>query len=122
MQPSYAFKEADDTDLSEYNEEIFEESTCISKGLPRIVRQPSSVQAKVGEFVNFSVLSDACSATYQWKKNGVDITDAIQKSYTIDVVVPSDSGSYTVVVKNSNGSMISDPARLEIVNEKHAFH
>jgi hypothetical protein len=111
-QYSYAFQEPDDIQLDE-------EDACVSESMPRIVNQPSTVRAGVGEFAKFSVFTDACSATYQWRKNGIDIVDATHRSYTIDVVVTSDTGTYTVVVKNEHGSAVSEPVRLDLEKKKY---
>jgi hypothetical protein len=52
--------------------------------------------------------------SYQWRKNGEDILDAIDPVYTIDAVVPDDAGIYDVVVSTDCGSVTSDPATLTV--------
>jgi Immunoglobulin domain len=52
--------------------------------------------------------------TYQWKKGGVDIAGATAATYVIASVQVSDSGNYTVMVKNSAGETISDWAVLTV--------
>jgi hypothetical protein len=49
--------------------------------------------------------------TYQWKNNGTNITGATAASYTANV-----SGSYTVVVTNSNGCLKTSTATIVTVN------
>lgn len=45
--------------------------------------------------------------TYQWKKNGVNITGATLATYTINALSVADAGNYTVTVANSAGSATS---------------
>jgi hypothetical protein len=49
--------------------------------------------------------------TYQWKNNGTNITGATAASYTANA-----SGSYTVVVTNSNGCLKTSTATIVTVN------
>ncbi len=50
--------------------------------------------------------------TYQWQKNGVDVSGATKASLSIDGSSAADVGSYTVVVTNSAGKATSPPAML----------
>jgi len=62
----------------------------------------------------FSVTATGGSLTYQWRKNNVDIPGATNATYTIANVVSANAGTYTVVVSNPVGSVVSDPAFLNV--------
>jgi glucose/arabinose dehydrogenase len=83
--------------------------------VPAITNQPASVTIISGQPASFSVnASGATPMTYQWKKNGVNITGATSTTYTIPVVVAADAGSYTVTATNSFGSATSTAATLTV--------
>lgn len=46
---------------------------------------------------------------YQWRRNGVNIPSATNFTYTINNARLSDGGTYTVLVANGIGAVISDP-------------
>jgi Immunoglobulin domain len=82
---------------------------------PSIGTQPSSRSAAIGERVIFSVGSGATTnPIYQWYKNGAAILGADGSSYTIASVQASDTGAYSVAVKNSAGSVTSNTAQLTV--------
>ena len=53
--------------------------------------------------------SDGGTLTYQWKKDGTNISGATSASYTISSFTAADAGSYTCEVTNTKGS--NDPAK-----------
>ncbi|WP_064966589.1 leucine-rich repeat domain-containing protein [Tenacibaculum ovolyticum] len=62
--------------------------------------------------------------TYQWRKDGVDITGAINRTYTINNIVLSDEGVYDCVIKNSiitDLTLIKNQVTLK-VESKDAIH
>ena len=93
---------------------------------PVITQQPQSQTATIGSYVQF-VVKATCNpaATCQWRKNGTNISDT---SYGYTYIVSSagtsvsyyeshklqltDSGTYSVVVSNSEGSDTSNGAVL----------
>ena len=82
---------------------------------PEITEQPQSQSAVEGNPVTFTVSTTGTAPlSYQWQKDGVDIIGAIDASYTIDNVKPTDAGSYTVMVSNSAGSVTSGVAVLTV--------
>jgi len=85
---------------------------------PYISGQPSSVAAVTGSTVTFTVMAGGPSElTYQWKKNGNDVSGETSYSYTINNIQTTDEGDYTVVVSATNGiSITSNPATLTIIN------
>jgi hypothetical protein len=68
-----------------------------------------------GSPVSFTVNASGSSPlSYQWRKDGGVITGATSATYTIASVTGSDSGSYDCVVTNACGSVISNPATLDV--------
>jgi glucose/arabinose dehydrogenase len=82
---------------------------------PTISQQPISASVSVGLAVNFSVsASGTAPLTYQWQKNGVNITNANQPTYSIASAQLADAGNYQVIVSNSAGSATSSVAVLTV--------
>lgn len=80
---------------------------------PQIVQQPQSLTVETGSTATFTVsASGKPTPTYQWYKDNVIIEGAVTSEYTIQSVVESDYGTYTVIVSNQNGSVTSNPATL----------
>ncbi len=83
--------------------------------LPAITTQPASKTVTVGKTAAFSVVATGTSLQYQWRKNGTAISGATSASYTTPVTALADSGSkFSVVVKNSAGSVTSSSAILTV--------
>jgi hypothetical protein len=53
--------------------------------------------------------------TYQWLKNGADISGATSSNYTIVNVQTTDQGSYSVLIVNGGGSVTSSSATLTVI-------
>ncbi|HVI44475.1 MAG TPA: PQQ-dependent sugar dehydrogenase [Chitinophaga sp.] len=82
---------------------------------PVITTQPQAITVPQGQTATFSVVATANPApTYQWRKNGVNISGANSANYAIANVQPADSGLYSVAVTNSAGSATSGNARLTV--------
>ena len=82
---------------------------------PSITTQPKSQTVNEGSSVTFSVTATGTAPlSYQWKKNGSNISGATKSSYTISSTKTSDAGSYTVTVSNSAGSVTSSAATLTV--------
>jgi len=76
-------------------------------GAPTISSQPQGTSKYTGESLTLTVTassSDGGALSYQWKKDGVDISGATSASLTISSLILSDAGSYTVVVTNTLGT------------------
>ncbi len=61
-----------------------------------------------------SVGSSGGTITYQWKKNGTNISSATSSTYSISNPVAADNGAYTCEVTNNYGSILTDPAYLNV--------
>jgi len=83
--------------------------------IPTITAQPQSQTVTEGQTVPFAVTASGNpSPTYQWLKNGTNISSATGSIYSIDSVQQSDAATYTVVVSNSEGSATSNGAVLTV--------
>ena len=82
---------------------------------PSITTHPQSQTVCAGSSVTFSVeASGTAPLSYQWKKDGTDISGATSANYTISSVTTGHAGSYTVVVSNACGSVTSNAATLTV--------
>jgi hypothetical protein len=90
-----------------------EEETLIA---PVITIQPSDKTVNAGETATFSVAATGTAPlSYQWQKDGVNITGATDDSYTTPATALSDNGStFQVIVTSDTGSVTSDAATLTV--------
>lgn len=96
-------------------------TTTPSTAIPVITTHPINQTVTVGESVSFIVTATGTAPlTYQWLKNGANITGAVSATYSIASAQATDAGSYTVLISNSGGSVTSDAATLTILPAKTA--
>lgn len=81
---------------------------------PYIVAQPAAVSANAGSAANLKVVATGADLAYQWRKDGAAIAGATRADFAIPSLLPSDAGSYDVVVSNGHGSATSTAARLSV--------
>ena len=83
---------------------------------PSITTQPTSRTVTTGQTASFSVAATGTAPlSYQWQKNGVNITGATAATYTTPATTTSDSGStFRVLVSNTAGSVTSSAATLTV--------
>ena len=82
---------------------------------PAITTQPTNQTVAQNSPVTFSVTpSGSGPFTYQWQKNGVNISGATGSSLTISSAQVTDAGNYTVIISNSGGSTTSSTAVLTV--------
>ncbi|WP_276133212.1 T9SS type A sorting domain-containing protein [Polluticoccus soli] len=86
--------------------------TASSVAGPSITSQPVSKVGCIGYASSFSVTAspgNAGTLSYQWQKNGTDISGATSSTYTISSVSVSDTGTsiYRVVVKETKVSTVT---------------
>jgi alpha-tubulin suppressor-like RCC1 family protein len=83
---------------------------------------PQNQTVHVGLRANFTVLGGGVGRLrYQWRRDGNDIPGATNTLLTLTNTQPTDAGVYTVVVTDSNGSVVSDPALLTVVAAPFIF-
>ncbi len=84
--------------------------------LPKITAQPADASVIAGQGVTWTVaVLDETGVSYQWTRNGIDITGAVQKTLTLQNVALSDTGSaFAVRVSNAQGAVTSRTAILTV--------
>ncbi len=68
----------------------------------------------VGANVNFSVTATGSGLTYQWKKDGTDLTGQNSSSLSLNNVAKTDSGTYSVTVANAGGAVSYTAGDLQV--------
>jgi acetyl esterase/lipase len=89
--------------------------TGSASAIPVIFTQPQDQSLNLGATISLSVTTDGSSSvTYQWKKDGVDITGATGPAVVITAAGLSDAGTYTCSVTNSYGTSTSAAATVAV--------
>lgn len=90
---------------------------------PDITTSPFSSTIVAGQNATFTVVgSGSTTLSYQWAKAGAPLSNSGRTSgansatLTISNSVVADSGSYTVIITDSNGSITSVPVTLTVLN------
>jgi hypothetical protein len=95
---------------------VFSLLGCAGVSAPSIATQPLDRVAYLLQPALFQVFAKGSSLTYQWQKNGVNISGATSASYTTPPVSTADNGAkFTVTVTNFKGKVTSDAATLTVV-------
>jgi hypothetical protein len=82
---------------------------------PNILSQPTNQSLNAGQPAGFTVGATGIpEPTYQWRKNGGNISGATNASYSIAATLPADSGTYSVLVITPAGSVLSSNAVLTV--------
>jgi glucose/arabinose dehydrogenase len=82
---------------------------------PNIVTHPISQSVSQCHPVTFTVTATGTAPlSYQWQRNGVNISGATAASYSINCPMPSHAGNYRVIVSNAVGSATSNTASLTV--------
>jgi hypothetical protein len=86
---------------------------------PIITTPPPSQSVTEGSTFTFSPVFTACSASFQWTKDGTDIPAANTAVYSGTAVAgPGGSaGAYRLRITNPNGTVTSAPGTLTVVND-----
>lgn len=81
----------------------------------RISYQPSSANIYQGDSytLNISAIGEG-ELSYQWLKDGVEITGANQSYLTIENAESNNEGSYEVIVTDANSSLVSNSASIVV--------
>ena len=89
---------------------------------PQIATHPSSQTVAAGQSVTFSVTATGTSPlSYQWQRNGGNISGATSASYTISSVTSGDNNAqFRAVVSNAYGSATSNAATLTVTTSNTA--
>jgi len=82
---------------------------------PVVAAQPVSQTALHGGSVTLNVTASASPApAYQWLRNGQALTGATSPSLTLTGVTRETAGTYSAVISNAVGSIVSAPATLTV--------
>ena len=82
---------------------------------PSITSQPQGQTVSPGQSAAFSVtVTGTAPFSYQWRKNGGNLSGAINATLTLNSVQAADAGDYSVVVSNGAGSVTSAVAALAV--------
>jgi hypothetical protein len=83
--------------------------------IPSFAPQPANQSVNVGAWVAITAgVEGTAPFTYQWYENGTAIPGATDPSYVIQNAQVSNSGAYSVVVTNLDGSATSSAATLTV--------
>jgi hypothetical protein len=81
-----------------------------------ITSHPISQTVTPHSTATFNVQATSSSTiSYQWRKDGVEISGATSSSYEINGVSVADRGMYDALVTDAVGTIASNPARLEVL-------
>ena len=83
---------------------------------PAVTAQPVNQTVAVGQTATFSVTATGTAPlSYQWRKNGANISGATASAYTTPATVSTDNGAqFSVVISNVAGSVTSSTATLTV--------
>ena len=91
------------------------DATLVVNVPPMITQQPVSQTVSLGANTSFTATaSGTAPLAFQWRKNGVSLSNATNSTLTISGATFNDVASYSVVVTNVAGSDTSDDALLII--------
>jgi hypothetical protein len=84
---------------------------------PSIVTQPVNQTVNAGQTATFSVTASGTALlSYQWQKNGANISSAVSSSYTTPPTAAGDNAAaFRCVVSNSAGTATSNSATLTVI-------
>jgi len=86
-----------------------------TKGAPVLKEQPTSIVVREGKMAMFDVkVAGAKPVSYQWLKNGLPIPSETSRKLQIKKTTAADKGEYSVLVWNSAGVVLSQPASLSV--------
>ncbi len=89
---------------------------------PGITSNPTSQAVTAGASVTFTVTATGTPPfSYQWRKNGTDISNATGSSFNLPSAQAGDAATYTVFVSNVAGSVLSSGAILSVSAARPTF-
>lgn len=98
----------------------FETSAASPSGpVPTITTQPISQTVAAGSTVTFTLAATGASS-YQWQKNSVSLSNQNSATLTLANAQISDTGNYSCIAINTNGSATSSIAILTVTSASSA--
>ena len=89
----------------------------LTPSAPAIITQPISQTVNAGQSASFTVAATGLYLSYQWRKDGTNLSGATGTTYNLGLAQTNRAGSYTVVVSNAGGSVTSAPPAILTVNQ-----
>ena len=89
---------------------VFDEATAP----PEITKQPAGSTVAEGGTAKLSVTAKGSELTYQWFKDGIELSDEISATLTLPNVKMESEGDYTVIVTNAGGEAVSIVAKIKV--------
>lgn len=84
--------------------------------IPTITTHPTNRQVTAGASVAFTVAATGVpTPTYQWRQNGTNLVGQTAATLTFNNVQVAAAGTYSVLVSNSAGTLISSNALLTVI-------
>ncbi|MBL9142594.1 MAG: hypothetical protein JNM99_02830 [Verrucomicrobiaceae bacterium] len=109
-----AFSGADLFVLDRGNHLLRKGTAAVDPLAPVITAQPASQTVVEGTAASFTVVTSAMAPTFQWKKNGNNISGATSATYNIATTASADEANYSVVVTEGGKSTTSLAAILRL--------
>lgn len=81
---------------------------------PAMITNPLNIVANPGENAAFHVTHTGSISTYQWQRNGLDVTGATAPTLSLNNIQSANVGTYVVLISNQAGSITSNPATLTL--------
>ncbi len=101
--------------LGRTNSSVYKIIYTGSTSAPVITSQPQNKTVLQGNAATFSVtVTGSTPLSFQWMKNGINISNSNSSTYTIASTSSSDAGTYSVIISNSSGSVTSNSATLTV--------
>lgn len=89
-------------------------ATLTVTAAPTITVHPVSKIVAPNAIATLSVTATGAGLSYQWLKNGNALIGATTATLTMNNVLSTDTGAYSVVISNASGKVTSHVAQLEV--------
>ena len=86
------------------------------ESVPLIIENPKGRTLSPGSEASFEVMAFGSDLSFQWFKDGFELSEETASVLTIPAVAESDSGFYRVEVYNEIGLVLSVPVELKVGN------
>jgi hypothetical protein len=97
-------------------------TTVVTGTPPSIVTQPQSQAARIGWTATFTVAATGTAPlAYQWRLGGTNLAGATSSVLVLTNVQTASAGTYSVLVSNTVGSVLSSNAVLTVVQSTPSY-
>ena len=76
--------------------------------------QPSKLVVQVGGNVSMSIAASGGALSYQWQRDGIDVSGGTGPTLQLTNVQLGDAGNYRAVISNAGGTVTGDPVTLGV--------